>query len=187
MNPTAASDPYTPLTRILVRYALVMTVVALLAGISFQESAKRLDPDQVPAGLRLEAVLPLGLVHGHVFTAGVLLPLALAGALHLARRAGGREVGPRARATFAWLFLPFTALSLALLLLKGYHVLLAVRGGETDLATIDASYLGGHHALRYGLYGVVHGGMGLGLAVLVVALWRSLGGRRVGDGDTAQA
>jgi len=24
MNPTAASDPYTPLTRILVRYALVM-------------------------------------------------------------------------------------------------------------------------------------------------------------------
>ena len=169
-TPPLPTDPYAPLTRILVRYAIGMAVVALLVGISFQESAKRLGFDQAPAGLHLEAVLPLGLVHGHVITAGVLLPLALAGALHLARSAGGREVGPRVRRGFAWLFLPFTALSLALLLLKGYHVLLAVRGGETDLAVIDGGYLGGHHALRNGLYAVTHGGMGLGLLVLLVGI-----------------
>jgi len=176
-HPPAASAPdaYAPLTRILLRYAIVMAVVALLAGISFQESAKRLDLERAGAGLHVEAVLPLGLVHGHVFTAGVLVPIALAGALYLARRAGGRTVGPRSLRTFAWLYLPFTALALALLLWKGYHVLLAFRGGETDLATIDASFLGGHHALRYGVYGVAHGGMGLGLVVLLVALWRSLG------------
>lgn len=168
-------DPYAPLTRVLVRYAIVMAIVALLAGISFQESAKRLSYEQAPAGLHLEAVLPLGLVHGHVFTAGVLLPLALAGALHLARRAGGGEVGLRVRTLFAWLFLPFTALSLVLLLLKGYHVLLAVRRGETDLGAIDAAFLGGHHAFRYAVYGTVHSLMGLGLVILLVAIWRSLG------------
>ena len=170
-------DAYAPLTRVLVRYAIVMAVVALLAGISFQESAKRLAFDQAPAGLRIEALLPLGLVHGHVFTAGVLLPLALAGALHLARRAGGGEVGPRTRALFAWLFLPCTALSLGLLLVKGYHVLLAVRGGEADLGVIDAAFLGGHQPLRYLLYGAVHGGMGLGLLILLVGVWRSMNRR----------
>ena len=34
-------------------------------------------------------------MHGHIFTIGVLLPLALAGALLMARRAGGREIGQR--------------------------------------------------------------------------------------------
>ena len=171
----SAPTPYARLTRILLRYAVVMAVVALLAGISFQESTKKLGFDDAPAGLHLEAVLPLGLVHGHVLTAGVLLPIALAGALHLALRAGGRPVGERTLRAFTWLYLPFTAASLALLLAKGYHVLLAVRGGETDFAVIDGAFLGGHHAARYAIYGIVHGGMGLGLVVLLVGLWRSLG------------
>ncbi len=165
---------YGRFTRIMLRYAIVMAVVGLLAGIAFQESARRLDLAVAGAGLHVEAVLPLGLLHGHVFTAGVLVPIVMAGALHLARGAGGGAVGPRSLRLFAWLYLPFTALTLALLLAKGYHVLLAFRRGQTDLAAIDGAFLGGHHALRYATYGIVHGGMGLGLVVLLVALWRSL-------------
>jgi hypothetical protein len=158
----------------LIRYAVVMVFVGLLAGIAFQESAKKLPHAEAGAGLRLEAVFILSLVHGHVFVMAVILPLVLGTALLMARQAGGREVGPRGLAWLVWGYLPFAAAAAALQLVKGYHVLLAVRGGQADLAAVDAAFLGGAHVLRYVLYGLVHGGLGVTLGVFLVALWRSL-------------
>lgn len=170
----ALSTGYRAALRMLLRFAIAMAVVGLLTGISFQESARKLPFSAAGAGLRLESVINLALVHGHVFTMGVLMPLALAGALLMARRIGGRDVGPRALRWLLWGYLPAAAATSVLQLVKGYHFLLAVRHGATDLALVDAAFLGGHGVARYVVYGAVHGALGLCLVVFLVALWRSL-------------
>lgn len=174
-NTTDVLPPnYRAAVRTLLRYAIVMAVIGLLSGVAYQESAKKLPIGTAGAGLHLEATIGLALVHGHVFTVGMLMPLAMSGALLMARRAGGREVSGRA---LNWLlrgYLPAAAATTALQLVKGYHVLLAVRGGQTDLAAIDHAFLGGQHVLRYALYGVSHTVLGVCLGVFLVALWRSL-------------
>jgi hypothetical protein len=166
---------YASTVRTLLRYAVAMTLFGLLSGVLFQESAKQLGYGEAPPGLHLEAVLSLALVHGHAFTLGVLVPVAMAGALLMARRVGGRELGRSLR----WLtrgYLPFATVAVLLMLYKGYHVLLSVRFGELDLAVVDRAYFGGLVALRHAVYGVSHVGMAVGLGVFVVALWRSLRG-----------
>jgi hypothetical protein len=163
--------------RSLIRYAVVMAIVGLLVGVSYQESAKKLPFSEIDGGQHLEAVIHLALVHGHVFTLGVLLPLAMAGALVLARKAGGAEVPAWAQRTLTRGYLPFAAASLVLQLYKGYHFLLMARAGERDFAVMDDAFMGGIHALRYGIYAVVHSGMGITLGVFLVVLWRSLGSK----------
>lgn len=163
--------------RTLIRYAVVMAIFGLLIGIAYQESAKKLPYEAMPGGQHLEAVIHLALVHGHVFTLGVLLPLAMAGALVLAGKAGGAAVPAWAQRTLTRGYLTFAAISLALQLYKGYHFLLMARGGERDFAVIDEAFMGGTHAVRYVVYAVVHSGMGITLGAFLVALWRSLGRR----------
>jgi len=173
-TPHALPAHYASAIRTLLRYAIAMTLFALLSGVLFQESSKQLDYSEAPPGLRLEAVLGLALVHGHALVVGALVPLAMAGALLLARRAGGSELAPR---TLCWLtrgYLPFAAVTVLLMLYKGYHVLLWVRLGELDLAAVDRAYFGGLLPLRHGLYALAHVGMAGGLGVFVVGLWRSL-------------
>lgn len=167
--------------RILIRYAIVLAILALLVGIAYQESAKKLTFEMMPGGPHLEALIHLALVHGHFFTVGVLLPLALAGAMVLGRKTGGREVAVWAQKTLTLGYLPFAAAALALQLYKGYHFLLMARAGERDFAVIDAAFMGGNHALRYGIYGLVHSVMGIALGVFLVALWRSLKSSSAGE------
>ena len=167
--------------RILIRYAIIMAIVGLLIGISFQESAKKLPFSDITGGQHLEAVIHLALVHGHVFTIGVLLPLAMAGALIMARKAGGAEVSGWAQRALTRGYLPFAVASLVLQFYKGYHFLLMARAGERDFAVMDEAFMGGSHAVRYGIYAVVHSGLGITLGVFLVALWRSLGRRADGQ------
>jgi hypothetical protein len=169
---------YTSSMRTLVRFAAAMALFGLLCGVLFQESAKQLDHAEAPGGLHLQAVLSLALVHGHVLVSATLVPIAMASALMLARRAGGAEISPRALAWLTRGYLPCVTLAVLLMLYKGYHVLLSVRFGATDLDLVDARFFGGLTALRHAVYGVVHVGMALGLGVYCVALWRSLGSRR---------
>jgi hypothetical protein len=167
---------YASAIRTLLRYAVAMTLFALLSGVLFQESAKKLDYGEAAPGLHLEAVLGLALVHGHVLVSAVLIPIAMAGALFLARRAGGAELRPRALLWLTRGYLPFVTATVLLMLYKGYHVLLSVRFGERDLAVVDERYFGGLVALRHVVYGVAHVGMAVALGAFVVALWRSLKG-----------
>ena len=181
MNATDESLPahYTAALRSLLRYAAAMTLFGLLCGVLFQESSKQLTHAEAPGGLHLEAVLSLALVHGHVLVSATLIPIAMAAALLLARRAGGAEISARALSWLTRGYLPCVTLAVLLMLYKGYHVLISVRLGASDLDAIDAGYFGGLRALRHGVYGVVHVGMALGLGVFAVALWRSL--RRAGS------
>ncbi|MEZ4387039.1 MAG: hypothetical protein R3D98_05595 [Candidatus Krumholzibacteriia bacterium] len=173
----AAGTPYNRTIRTLLRFAIVMAVIGLLVGVSYQESAKKLPFADAPAGVHLESVIHLALLHGHVFVMAVLMPIALAGALVLGRLVGGAEVSARGLRWLTRGYLPLAAASLALQLYKGYHVLLMARAGERDFVVIDAAFMGGSHVLRYGLYAVVHTAMGVSLGVFLVLLWRSLGRR----------
>jgi hypothetical protein len=174
MSPNTLPDGYARTLRALIRFAVVMTILTLLVGLAYRESTKKLDYTMAPPGLHLEAVLGLGLVHGHFALLGVVLPLCFGGALLLGLKAGGRAISPRTLRVALWHYVPAASLSLALQLYAGYHVLLAVRGGDHDLGAIEARLLGGSDVLRYALYGVAHGGMGVGLGILAIGLWRSL-------------
>lgn len=167
---------YAQTLRTLLRYAAVMTIVGLLSGVLYQESAKKLDLSEVGVALHLEARIHLALVHGHMLTTGVLIPIAMGAALYLARAAGGSELG---RAPLRWLtrgYLPLVSVALGLMLYKAYHVLLSVRFGEHDLAKIDEAYFGGIQGLRHGVYGLTHTGMAVSLGIFMVAIFRSLKG-----------
>jgi hypothetical protein len=168
---------YRAAARTLLRFACVMTVVGLLSGVLFQESSKKLLPWEIDPGLHTKATLRLALLHGHVFVSAVLIPIACAAALLIARRIGGAELGTK---PLTWLtrgYLPFVCVTLSLMLVKSYHVLLAFRGGETDLAAIDARYFFGQTMLRHVVYGAAHIAMAVSLSVFVIALWRSLRAR----------
>jgi hypothetical protein len=165
---------YAQATRTVLRYAIVMTVIALLSGVAFQESSKKLPDAAVLAGLGLDSSLNLALVHGHVMVAAVLVPIAMLGAAFLSRAAGGSEIKPLALKTLTRGYLPLVTITIALMLYKGYHVLLSVRGGEHDLLAIEASYFGGVTAARHAVYGVAHTGMFVALAFFLFGLWKSL-------------
>jgi len=166
---------YTKTIRTLLRFALIMLVIGLLAGISYQESGKKVTYASVPEGIsRLEATLPLALVHGHIILLGVLLPVAMAGILHLARAHGGSELSRRGLAWTVYTYLPAVSASLGLMLVKGYYILLSVRWGKTNLGEIDHAFFGGSHAWRHGIYGFFHFWMGVGIVVFAWCVWRSL-------------
>jgi hypothetical protein len=157
------------------RFALVMMAIALLAGISFQESGRKvLVTPAVPVGAHLEFLLALALVHGHAFLTGVVLPLAFAFMLHLERALDCPPLSERSLSWTTRLYLPGAAATVLLQLLKGYHLVLGVRHGAVDFTRLNDAFLGGNHAIRAGVYGLAHGAMGLGMAIVGLGLWRSL-------------
>ena len=175
------SPAYRATLRTLLRFASAMIIVALLAGLLFQESSKQLSFFEAPSGLHLEATIRLALVHGHVFTTAVLIPIAAAAALMIARRIGGAELTNKSLRWLTRVYLPLVCLALALMLWKAYHLLLAVRGGETDLDAINESFFFGMRIARAILYGGSHTDMAIGLGVFGVALFRSLGAGKLRD------
>ena len=100
--------------------------------------------------------------------------LLMAGMMFVARKIGGTDLGPKAIRSLTIGYLPFATGSMALMLYKGYHFLLAARGGERSLDAIDASFFGGATMVRYAVYGLFHTGMAVTLIVFLVAVWRSL-------------
>lgn len=181
MNAGTASESgrhpahYVSAVRALLRYALVMIVIGLLSGIAFQESSKKLGYATSPDEPRhLEATLGLALVHGHILVTAVLMPIAMAVVLHLARAIGGAEVGRRGLRWSVRAYLVCVTATVLLMLYKGYHVLLSARRGEADMAVIDANLFGGQSAVRHAVYGLSHVGMAVGLCIFVWCVWRSL-------------
>jgi hypothetical protein len=168
-------EPYRRFYRTHLRYALIMLLFGLLLGIAFQESTRKMPiTAALPAGMHLESILPLALVHGHTFLIGVLLPLAAIWSLHIGLVLGEAPLSAWSLKWATRLYIPGSAVSILLMLLKGYHLVLGVRHGILDLGLLNHTFLFGNHGLRAALYGASHGAMALGLGVLGVGLWRSL-------------
>lgn len=165
---------YVRTTHIVIKYCVVMIFVALLFGIAYQESAKKIDFTKVSPGLHIEATIHLALVHGHIFVSTVLVPLAMLGAMFMSLKAGGTELSSRMTRWLTRGYLPFVTFTVILMMYKGYHFLLRVRFGETDLDTVNDMMYGGITGLRHAVYGLAHVGMAVSLCVFVIGLWRSL-------------
>jgi len=168
-------EPYRRFYRTHLRYALIMLLFGLLAGISFQESTKKMPiSETLPAGMHLESILSLALVHGHAILIGVLLPLAAIWTLHIGLILGAAPLSSRSLKWITRLYIPGSVASVLLMLWKGYHFVLGVRGGTLDLGALNQTFLFGNHALRAAVYGTSHTAMAVGLGILGVGLWRSL-------------
>ncbi|MEB3287427.1 MAG: DUF2871 family protein [Vampirovibrionales bacterium] len=157
-----------------IRFSCVMIFFALIAGILFQESTRKVSFDSIAPGIHWEAVYHLALLHGHAFLIGVLLPLAILVMLHLVLQLGGKTLSAK---TLHWggLLYQLGAISAILLMLyKGYHYVLSVRMGTLDFAFIHHSFFAGQEILRHVIYGLSHVAMSVGLGIFAVAIWRAL-------------
>lgn len=170
------SDSYRSFFRLFLRFSIVMMIVALLMGILFQESSKKAPvSEMLPAGPHLESIFSLSLVHGHTFIIGALIPLAITWMLYLGLKLGYQPVSDKSLRWGGGLYLPGAVMAVVLMLYKGYHYLLGVRSGQLDFAVLDASFFFGSHALRAATYGLTHTAMAVGLFILVISFWKSMG------------
>lgn len=171
-------EHYRKFFRIYLRFAIVMMIVALLLGITFQESAKKTPVSAaLPAGIHLESIINLALLHGHAFLIGVLIPLAVTWMLYLGLALNYRNVPERTLCWATRLYLPAAVIAIGLMMYKGYVFQLGVRHGEMDFAALNASMFGGNHALRGIVYGLTHTSMAVGLGWFGVSFWKSMGGK----------
>lgn len=168
-------EHYRRMFQIFLRYAVIMIFVGLLTGVLFQESAKKTPYSALlPAGVHMETVIHLALLHGHSFLVGVLIPLSVSWMFYLGLALGFQPVGEKVIKVGTWLYLPASIVVVLLMIYKGYHYQMAVRHGIYDFATIHASYFMGNHALRASVYGLSHTAMAVGLGTLAVGFWRSM-------------
>jgi len=168
-------DYYGKFYRLYLRFSIVMLVVALLMGIMFQESAKKAPVSAaLPAGAHLESIINLALVHGHTFLIGVLIPLAVTWMLYLGLSLGFRPLSEKTLKLGTALYLPGSVAAVILMLYKGYHFLLGVRGGQMDFTVLNESLFMGNHILRAAAYGLTHTAMAVGLGIIVFSLWGSM-------------
>jgi hypothetical protein len=160
----------------IIRFVLVMVLVALVVGVAYAESAKKVSLGDFPVEIVFHANYVLSLVHGHAFMFGVFLPTAMLGLLSLAVIGlGWRPIGPAALRWGFGFYLPSAVWSFGLILYKAYAVQLAVRSGLMDMAVVDQQLFAGNHLLRVLIYALPHTGLAIGLGILVIALWRSAG------------
>lgn len=157
-----------------VKFACWMIFVALIAGILFQESTRKVTFDAVAAGTHWEAVYHLAFVHGHVFLIGVLIPLAVLGLMQVSLLLDAKTLTQNVLNWGGRLYTWGAGLTVALMLYKGYHYVLSVRMGQLDFVAIDHSFFGGQEIIRHIVYGVSHTAMSIGLIVLAIAILRSL-------------
>ncbi|HEY9745629.1 MAG TPA: hypothetical protein V6C99_05380 [Oculatellaceae cyanobacterium] len=168
-------EHYRTVFRIYLRFAVIMLFMGLLTGILFQESAKKTPySDILPAGVRLETVLYLALLHGHAFLIGVVIPLVTTWMLYLGLALGYAPVGRRPLVIGSWLYLPASVVVIALMIYKGYHFQLGVRNNNLDFRALHESLFFGNHALRAAVYGLTHTSMAVGLGTIAVSFWRSI-------------
>ncbi|HEY9686573.1 MAG TPA: hypothetical protein V6C52_06320 [Coleofasciculaceae cyanobacterium] len=161
--------------RTYLRFIVIMLIVALLLGIMFQESAKKTPfSAALPAGVHIETMINLALVHGHTFLIGALIPLGVTWMLYLGLMLGHPPIGEKPLGIGTRLYLPAAVGAIILMLYKGYHFQLGVRAGEMDFRALDQSYFFGSHALRAAAYGITHTALAVGLGMILVSFWKTL-------------
>lgn len=172
---TTIPGSYRAVFRVYLRFAVIMIFVGLLTGVLFQESAKKTPFSEVlPAGLHMETVIHLALLHGHAFLIGVIIPLAITWMLYLGLMLGYAPVGEKSLKVGSWLYLPAAVVVVFLMIYKGYHFQLAVRHGNLNFQQIHESFFWGNHALRAAVYGLSHTAMAIGLGTIAVSFWQSM-------------
>ncbi len=167
------SEPYRKAVRILLLNACAAFVAGVFSGLVTTEVRATIPFSKVPPGMNLEATLHLMLVHGHIITLLVLVPVAMAGMLVFARAAGGKEIASKFLPRFAALYLFGAWLSVALLFVRGFQVAYLAKGGETDFDAIAERVLF-NAPVRFAVYLVAHVALTLGILAFVYHVAKSL-------------
>ena len=157
------------------RFIIIMLVLALLMGILYAESAKKVPLEGFGVQLSFHANYYLSLLHGHTFMFGVFIPLAAMALLVLPVLALNTQPLSAGRLKWVtWLYWPNALWSLGLLVYKAYATQLMVRGGNLDLVQVDHLLFGANHTLRVIIYALPHTLFAAGLVVLITGIWKSL-------------
>lgn len=157
------------------KFAFLMTIISLLMGVMYQESSKKLPISEVlPAGAHWEATIHLALTHGHLFLIGVLIPVAVCSMVLFSQILGAKPVSEKVLLWCRRIYVVSAAFAMGLMVYKGYHYNIVMRGGTTDFHVVDEMLFGGNHAIRAAVYGLTHTLMVGALYTLVVKLWRRL-------------
>jgi hypothetical protein len=168
-------DYYKATVNTLLRFALLMLSLGLIAGIIYAESAKKVAMGAFDPLVVFQANYNLSLLHGHTLMFGVFIPLSVLALLVTpVLLLGTKPVGAGALSWFKKLYIPGALASVALLLYKAYAVQFMVRGGSSDFANIDHLLFQGNHTLRTIMYAVPHTAYGVALFIVVIAIYRSL-------------
>jgi hypothetical protein len=134
-----------------IRYAIVMSMVSLLLGLTYREFARPFFE-----GLRLEEQLLYGhamsLVHGHTFLLGTAIPGVLVIFTYVLAAMLDHALIKRLRQ----LFIAYLISASANVVLMAYQGLSFIAGAGRDLDAIDAGLFFGSVALRASLYAIVH-------------------------------
>ena len=166
---------YQTLYKKFLRFGCGMTIFALISGILFQESTKKIPFNETfTPGIHWESTYHLALLHGHVFLIGVLIPIALISMLHFGLLLDGKIISEKTLNWGTWLYIPGTLLTILLMLYKGYHYVISVRMGQLDFVEINHTFFMGSHIARAIVYALSHTSMSIGLGIFVVSIWKSL-------------
>jgi hypothetical protein len=160
---------------VFIRFVLVMLVVALVMGILYAESAKKVPMAAFGVDVSFHANYFLSLLHGHTFMFGVFIPLAVIALLVIPVVC--LHTQPLTAGRLKWvtgLYILNAIWSLGLLVYKAYATQLAVRGGNLNMVDVDHLLFGANHTLRVVIYALPHTLFAAGLVILVGGLWRSL-------------
>lgn len=157
------------------KFSFLMTILALLMGILYQESSKKLPiSEMLPAGAHWEASIHLALTHGHLFLIGVLIPIAACTMVLFSQILGARPLSDNVLLWCRRIYVVSASFAMVLMVYKGYHYNIMMRQGNYDFIHVNEMLFGGNHVIRAIAYGLTHTLMVGALYTLVVKIWRRL-------------
>ena len=185
--------------RRLIRFAVVFWGLGLILGVVSTEfnvslrytethdgAPRTLSKDEggrvkaeLPPGMLWESGFDLRISHGHFVLIGGVIPVCVAAMLLLLHAAGGGQVSPKVLTVFFWLYAVGACGALGLILYKGLATLIAVRGGNFNLAEVHQSLFFGSRAVRALAHALTHTVLAAAVGLVSWALWRSAGRIRI--------
>jgi len=169
-------NQYPPLVQKLfakqIRFAAVMSVLALIMGLVYREVSRPFFAD-----LSLEQQILYGhdmsLVHGHTFLLGAIIPIVMAmlALLVMPNLPDKRLQNMNIRFSA---YMIAASVALALMLYKG---LAFIFGAGLPLETIDASLFWGNSILRSTLFGLSHVTIFWAVGEYMAGIFRAAGGK----------
>eukprot|EP01083_Nonionella_stella_P049610 132130_1 len=157
----------------LVRHASFGLVFVPISGFVGRELSKMAKLTTIGAGAHIEAVNPMNLLHGHVSTFMIFIPVSICVMLVLAKMVGADDIHPDTLRRARKLYKLGAAMSISLLFARAVQIVVMVRRGTTDFEEIERSLFYNKFA-RIMIYLVAHAHLGFGLGIFGVSLIRSL-------------
>lgn len=159
----------------IIKFSLLMIVVAIIAGVVFEETTKFLHSGTIEFGTIRDVKFDISLLHGMTIVIGSLIPLALAFVTYFLRETFSEQY------TIHGMFKSFNIyrigaiLSLTLFAYKGLAIVYLFKADPSiDLNIINQSLFWGNKTIRVLIYASTHTLMAVGLFWYLLILNKQL-------------